>query len=315
MNGTELKSFLWEKGHFHNTEMPVGIEESDLDKITLTSKEFATAVRSYQDFLRPTLDELTLQEHGRLAVADGDIGPATERLFAMPRCGFPDFEVPGAAMSAKQEANWPTACRRNIKFGLAFDKAPGMTSDDTLKAFIGAINNWNYALSDLTAVVQRGRTGAHIWAGLGRLGGSTLAWSYLAQSNCRAVLEQRYDNDRTWSLNFLSTVASHEIGHALGLPHNRDGSALMYPSIHSKSLGRRGYPNNTDLGQARGLGYSLSGSAPPSLDNQYRPMPHTPDEPDEPDVPVNELVFRGSFEAFDGDRSLGEFILARKPKV
>ena len=318
MNGSELKRWLFEKGHFHNPEMPTGIMESDVDLISLTSPEMQTAIRSYQDFMRHNLDQLTLQEHGRLAIADGDIGPATEKLFDMPRCGFPDFEVPGAVMAAKQEANWPRACRGSIKFGLAFEKAPGMTADDTLKAFIGAVNNWNYALTDLNGTVQRGRSGANIWAGLGRLGGSTLAWSYLAQNSCQTVLEQRYDNDRSWALNFLSTVASHEIGHAYGLPHNRDGSALMYPSIHSKSLARRGYPNNTDLGQAKGLGYTLSGSPPPTLANQYRPMPHTPDVPDEPDPPeppAETLVFRGSFEAFDGSKSLGQFILTPKPEV
>lgn len=314
MNELQLKRKLWDLGHFNNPNIATSVSNAEeAERVNLTSPEFKAAIRSFQDFMKKDFDRFAIEEHGREGVPDGDIGPATEKLLVMPRCGFPDYPV--GALASKAEANWPTACRGNLTFGLAFDRAPGMSSEDTLRAFIGAINNWNYALDDLTGTVQRGKSGAKIWAGLGRLSGSTLAWSYLARNSCSVILEQRYDNDRTWNLNFLSTVASHEIGHAYGLSHSRDGSALMYPSIHQRSLARRGYPNNTDLSQARSLGYKLSGSEPPSLENQYRPMPHDPDEPDDPPTSPDGVVLRGTTTVEIDGKVVGSFIFVPKPGV
>jgi len=318
MDGDQLKQRLWDLGHFRNPEMPTGVETlDDALKLPLTSAEMKTAVHSYQDYLRADLDHFSLEEHGRLATADGDLGPATERLFSLPRCGFPDYPVPGLALAAtKLESNWPTACRGKLKFGYNFANAPGLSAEDTRRAFVGAVNNWNYALSDMTLTVQDGTKGADIWAGLKRLAGSTLAWSYLAQDTCNTRLEQRYDSGRRWELDYLLTVATHELGHALGFSHNRDGSALMYPSIHRHSLARRGYPNSTDLSVARSNGYTLSGTEPPALDDLYRPMPHDPAPPPPgPQPPDGGMRFVGEFELFEGNSSRGKFIIIPKPEV
>lgn len=316
MTPTEIIKRLYSLGHFHNPAHPTDVTEADLAGLQLHSPAVRIAIASYQEYFAGEFDALALQEHGRLGIADGELGPATKSLIGMPRCGFPDYPV-GVMAAGAQEANWPNACRKNLKFARSFKSAPGLTEADTDRAFWAPANNWTYALADVEMVAVNGSTSrgdARIYAGLKSLEGSTLAWSYLATNNCNDWLEQAYDTGRNWGLAYLATVASHEIGHALGLPHNRDQDALMYPSIHSRSVGRRGYPNSTDLAQAKGLGYSLSDSQPPTEANLYRPRPHGPTDPD-PVPPTGEHWFRGGFMLMQGDAEQGEYILTPKPRV
>lgn len=318
MNQEELISRLYSLGHFDNPAHLTGVTADDVPRLKLHDKEVRTAIASYQEYFSGQFDALALEKHGRLGIADGESGPATEALLELPRCGFPDFPV-GVMAAGAQEANWPDACRRNLKFARNFKAAPGLSEEDTNRAFWAPSNNWTYALADLEMISVDGATSrgdARIYAGLKSLGGSTLAWSYLARNQCNDWLEQAYDTGRTWALAYLATVASHEVGHAIGLPHNRDQDALMYPSIHSRSIARRGYPNATDLAQAKGLGYALSGSQPPSIDDVYRPRPHVPpDGPDDPDPPTDSYWFSGGFTLMDGEKPVGKFILTPKPEV
>src|SRR5690606_29347858 len=152
-------------------------------------------------------------------VADGDIGPATESLIEMPRCGFPDYPYPEGVQRTALAANWPGACRGQLKFSRSFKSLPGLTEAETDEIYHGMSNNWTYALKDVEIVSAAvgEKAGAHIYAGLKKLGSTTLAWSYLAQNSCSVQLEQAYDNDRTWNRALAITVASHEVGHALGL--------------------------------------------------------------------------------------------------
>lgn len=318
MTPEEVIRRLYDLGHFDNPAHPTGVTIDGLSRMKLHYKEVRTAIASYQEYFGGQFDSLALGEHGRLGIADGEMGPATQTLIESPRCGFPDFPV-GVLAAGYQEANWPDDCRRNLKFARNFKSAPGLSEEDTDKAFWAPANNWTYALSDLEMISAGGATSrgdARIYAGLKSLGGSTLAWSYLARNQCNDWLEQAYDTGRRWALAYLATVASHEVGHAIGLPHNRDQDALMYPSIHARSLARRGYPNATDLAQAKGLGYRLSGGQPPSVEDLYRPRPHVPPEdPDDPEPPTGRYWFSGGFTLMDGEQPLGKFILTPKPEA
>lgn len=58
--------------------------------------------------------------------------------------------------------------------------------------------------------------------------------SYLPCGNvsARTQLGQRYDSGEIWTIDFLTGVVLHEVGHALGLPHAPRGSgAVMEPFL------------------------------------------------------------------------------------
>lgn len=307
MSPTEIITRLYELGHFHNPGNPTGVTKADLPNLKLHDAVVQIAIQSFTEFMTGKVSD-----------------PADPKVIARitePRCGFPDYPYPEGVSAAQMEANWPGGCRGKLKFSRSFRALPGMSEEDTDRAFHGMSNNWTYALTDVDVTsAPIGDRSAHIYAGLKALGGGTLAWSYLATNNCSDKLEQAYDNTRSWNLALAITVASHEVGHALGLPHNRDGTALMYPSIHSKSMARLGYPNATDLAQAKGLGYTLSGSEPPRPSDLYRPRPHTPVPPVDPTdptepLPPGQLWFKGELVAMIGDKEVGEFILRPKPEV
>lgn len=316
MTPTEMIQRLYDLGHFHNPKYATGVTKADLPKLGLHHASVRLAIQSYQEFMTVDFDRLALEKHGRLGIADGEVGPATESLMSEPRCGFPDYPYPEGVMAAQQNANWPNACRGRLIFSRNFKALPGLSESQTDEVFHGMSNNWTYALDDVE-IVSAGVTngqGSHIHAGLKNLSGTTLAWSYLATNNCNDQLEQAYDT-RNWDRTLGITVSSHEVGHALGLPHNRDGDALMYPSIHQRSLGRSGYPNATDLAQAKGLGYKLSGGQPPDPGDLYRPRPHTPTDPGPGDPPSGKLRFEGEFTAMIDNQEFGKFILSPKPEA
>lgn len=312
MTPEQIIERLYGLGHFHNPAHPTGVTKDDLNTLRLHDNEVRKALRSYQEFMSPDFDRLSLAEHGRLGVADGDIGPATNALLDEPRCGFPDYPYPEGVMASQLNANWPTACRGKLRFGRNFKALPGLTEKQTDDVFHAMTNTWSIALEDVEITISSYQD-ADIYAALESLGGGTLAYSFLANNSCQFRCRQAYDSSRQWNMGIAYPVPTHEVGHALGLPHNRDNSALMYPNIHSQSIARLGWPNATDLAQAKSLGYKLSGKPAPPLADLHRPRPWQPEPPTPPD---GQLRFSGNgFEAFIGDKSYGEFIITPKPRV
>ena len=248
-----------ELGHNHNPADPSSLTLDDIDKVDVDHPEAVKVIRSFQAFMSSNLNEFVAKHHpNRIASIDGDIGPATIDLANMMRCGFPDYMPAG-----REEANWPGGCRGDIQIGRIFEQLPGSTREDTDKIWWASCNNWTQALVDLEMFSQgfvNSTSGLQLWSGLKALGGSTLAWSFLAQNSCQAKLEQRFNTRVNWAkLAFSAAVKTHEDGHAIGLPHNDDRDALMYPAIHDRSIARRGYPNDTDLRGCKAIGYQLSG--------------------------------------------------------
>lgn len=297
MDHKALLELLWKYGHFRSPNFPElwNVSKADALKLTEADREFHQAVQSYQGYFVPLLDEICLAIHGRLCLADGDAGPATEYLVEkVPRCNHPDYEVPDdeelSPLWAREEANWPGACRNDLKSGRSFDALPGMSKEDTDAVWWAAAHNWSEAISDLTLSPTRTQSEAAFWAGLEAMRGSTLAWSYLAQNRCDTRLAQAYNTKVNWNRRLAVTVKSHEDGHALGLNHVNNAAALMYPSVTSVSQGRYGYPHSSDIAAIKALGYR------PHDDWQTRQLPESrlflPRDATPPEPPVGDLAER-----------------------
>ena len=253
---------------------------AELKKLTLRDGVVRSAIEKYTERYTPE------------NVSSDGTDPAVDKLIDSRFCDVPDFPPNGtlSAGNGPQEANWPTSCRGRLRFGLTFGNLPGMTKEQTRLAFICAMNTMNLPTDAFIAPTDDwSRRGANIWAGVGRLSGSTLAWSYLAQNRCDAILEQRYNSGRSWgNFWYTVTVAAHELLHAWGHQHLNTRGALMRPEINTESVGRKGWMSAADFAQARRLGYQVGDTTRPSDEIVMRIPGSEPPKPDpdpEPDPP------------------------------
>ncbi|XP_066556191.1 uncharacterized protein LOC136747142 [Amia ocellicauda] len=104
--------------------------------------------------------------------------------------------------------------------------------------------------------------------------------------------DTHFDDDETWTLSSqgvnLLLVAAHEFGHALGLDHSRDRSALMYPTY--QYVDTRGYqlPKDDRLGVQALYGSRTSTNKPdpkPQPEPQPEPRPKPKPKPNPDPVP------------------------------
>lgn len=109
--------------------------------------------------------------------------------------------------------------------------------------------------------------------------------------------DTHFDDDERWTLSQrginLLLVAAHEFGHALGLDHSRDRSALMFPTY--SYVNTRGYrlPNDDRRGvQALyGVRTTSGGGSKPKPDPRPKPKPRPDPRPNPPTRCNRDLVF------------------------
>ena len=287
--------------------MPTNVTEADLATLTLTDDAVKTAVRSYQEMMAEDFDRLSFDMHERPGIADGRIGPATAALFDVERCGCPDYG-PDVEL-ATGRGSWPAGCTQEYPehhtFVIYWDRSnmPSFLNpviDECIERCYAAYRDVGIVF--ITAPeLQHYQTKVTWERGRGWIGLAIVGQNQSCGTRIWAKFDTQYRPSRM--VDQWSRLLAHEFGHNMGLRHSRGG--IMNPSISSGPFTEtawRGDPSESILDRWFG------GEPVPPKDGD-------PDDPDEPDPPGSDLVFRGSFEAFVGDQSQGQYILTPKPRV
>lgn len=247
MNRQEIIELLWKYGHFRNPEnangASHGVTEADITGGVLTLQDAAVqeALRSYQHFQKPVLDALASEVHGRRGIADGEVGPATERLLDLPRCGSPDFVLTEEALGSGRWGQckleqYPDNHAVTVKWDLS--KCPPFLKPVFEQVWKNVVAS--YAEVGIAFVREDGNPKANLQCRFtvpqqeaGNLRGNWIGLAIVGWSGIRcsdeiwALFDLNYNPANT--ISEWTTLVKHELGHNMGLQHSSGG--VMNPSI------------------------------------------------------------------------------------
>ena len=242
--------------------------EFEIPAVALKALSF-TGFDNLDDYADYWNEDLT----NRLRDWDGE--PADIRAAAVDHltnrcCSVPDVAAAGGEIAF---ARWPDACAKELRIYVNWNgwnpRLMSMGVDDARQQFKRAMAAWTSSV-DLVWTMTANKSQAHCEVDWARLSGNTLAWSHLANNSCRLRASQRYDH-RRWTPHYFYLVVLHELGHLLGLPHQR-GNYIMNPSIVTSLDGL----TESDIQRARDLGYGKPDRRDPEPSPGRVTIPETP---------------------------------------
>lgn len=311
---------LWDSGSFWNPSKPNAnnIRLEDLDFLKLTDAAVIEAIQSFQE-ADANLHTLSMVAHKRPPIADGDIGPATTNLLAMPRCPMPDFPPPPNATfhyddpglqravetmqaNAMGSGSWPSCDPQRPgvnSFRVNLDTARcGATVkaylDKALQACVEAYAEIGCALRYILDTPGD----CEISKRFESLAGSVIGWNEFPDPNtCDQTIQGRLDTGYAPSdYRYFANLECHETGHGVGLQHGN--GSIMNPSILLVwPLTWKG-------------SYSFA-----NLKRWFGGEPLTPVTPPTPPTPGSQTIVTGILNVQRDGQSLGEFIVVPKPGV
>lgn len=229
MNELSKIERMFELGHFFNPRFPdcLNVTPKDLPKLTFNDAVVKNAYLSFQDMMGVS-ENLFSQ-----------VGPGTEDVFEMPRCGVPDYHHPEELKGKVGTGSWPEPCQKaGVTYRIDKSNMPSKfkdTFDEKVMARVVA----TYGKVGLRLIPFTGSGKPNIDCDWRFLAGSTIGLTYYNNGRCTDVCPSYLDSSFAPSEAALCDLITHEWGHACNLNHTRGG--IMNPSLGSVSEPWKGW--------------------------------------------------------------------------